>query len=156
VTAEEGISPHLCYPVRVPMTKSISMATVRLQSVLSTLLLVVLLFSANASIGAKYQAKLTEDRSRLEAEWMPAPTSMRSRECLKRNHALTTFPGQRVAADISKQNRVKHSPVYGLPPHEFGAPAAIVRQHLITTEQLVSYLSFRLSRPGGRAPPVFA
>jgi hypothetical protein len=139
------------------MTKSISIATLRFQSVLSTLLLVVLFFSSNASIGAKYQANRTEDRIGRRAEWMPAPTSMRSRESLQRNHVLTTFPGQRVAADISRQNRVKHSLIYnGLTPREFGAPVAIVRQRLITTERLVSYLSFRLSRPGGRAPPVLA
>ena len=148
---------QLCYPVQVPMTKSISIASVRFQSVLSTLLLVVLFFSSNASIGAKYQANRTEDRIGRRAAWMPAPTFVRSRESLQRNHALTTLPGQRVAADLSKQNRVKHSLIYnGLAPRQFGAPVAIVRQRLISTDQLVSYLSFRLSRPGGRAPPVFA
>jgi hypothetical protein len=33
--------------------------------------------------------------------------------------------------------------------------ATTLRQLLVTSDRSVSYLSFRLSRPGGRAPPAF-
>lgn len=136
------------------MTKPLSMISWRAQSVLTSLLLVVLL-GANTSLGTNYQA--SEDHGQSIAEWVPAPTSIQSTESPRRNHALPTIPGQRVAGDISKQNRVKHSVTYnGLAPRKFGSPEAIVRQRLALTGQSVLYLSFRLSRPGGRAPPASA
>ena len=125
------------------------MTSQRCRSLVINLLLVGLLFSSGTSRNAKAQAGQTEEK--------PGPTSIRSARTVLRNHALTSSPEQRVAGDISKQNRVKHSATYiGLAPAEAGAPAAIVRQRLVTTDRSVLYLSFRLSRPGGRAPPASA
>ena len=116
-----------------------------------TSILWVLLFS-NAVGAAKYHAKYQQRQT----EETPAAASFRSADVLYRNHALTTFPGQRVAGDISKQNRLKHSESDpGLAPREAGAPS-IIRQRLVVTDRTVLYLSFRLSRPGGRAPPASA
>ncbi|MGH9875049.1 MAG: hypothetical protein ACRD9S_21545 [Pyrinomonadaceae bacterium] len=119
----------------------------RCESLLTSFLLVALFSSAFA--GARYQARQPEENA--------GPTSIRSAKTVLRNHALTTFPGQRVAGDLSNQNRVKHSATYkGLAPGEVGAPVAILRQLLVTTDQSALYLSFRLSQPGGRAPPASA
>jgi hypothetical protein len=75
---------------------------------------------------------------------------------LFRNYALTTIPCQRTAGDTSKQNRVKHPVTHGgLAPREAGVPATAVHQ-LLSTDRSVLYLSFRVSRPGGRAPPASA
>ena len=125
------------------------MTSQRCRSLVTILLLVGLVFSSGTSRNAKIQARQTEAK--------PGPTSIHSAKTVLRNHALTSSPGQRVAGDISKQNRVKHSANYiGPVPGEAGAPAAIVRQRLVTTDRSVLYLSFRLSRPGGRAPPASA
>jgi hypothetical protein len=125
------------------------MTSQRWRSLVVTLLLVGLLFSSRTSLNAKTQARQAEEK--------PGPTSIRSARTVLRNHALTSSPGKRVAGDLSKQNRVKHSATYnGLAPGEAGAPAAIVKQRLVTTDRSVLYLSFRLSRPGGRAPPASA
>ena len=125
------------------------MTSQRCRSLVTILLLVGLLFSSGTSRNAKIQARQKEEK--------PGPTSFHSATTILRNHALTSSPGQRVAGDISKQNRVKHSLTYiGLAHGEAGAPAAIVRQRLVTTDRSILYLSFRLSRPGGRAPPASA
>jgi len=131
------------------MTSLKTMTSQRCRSLVTILLLVGLLFSSGTSRNAKIQARQTEEK--------PGPTSIHSAKPVLRNHALTSSPGQRVAGDISKQNRLKHSATYiGLAPGEAGVPTAIVRQRLVTTDRSVLYLSFRLSRPGGRAPPAFA
>ena len=125
------------------------MSSQRYRSLVINLLLVGLLFSSSVSPNAKTQARQTEEK--------PGPTAIHSAKTVLRNHALTSSPGQRVAGDIFKQNRVKHSVTYtGLAQGEAGAPAAIIRQRLVNTDRSVLYLSFRLSRPGGRAPPVSA
>jgi hypothetical protein len=147
-------SAFLCYPVQVPMTKFLSITKWRSQKALTSLLSVVLLLAVNASLGAKCQAR--ENCSEYGSEWLPA-TSIGSQESPRRNHALTTVPGQRVAGDISKQNRVKHSVTHNsLAPRKVGTPVAIVRQRMALTNQSALHLSFRLSRPGGRAPPASA
>jgi hypothetical protein len=118
-------------------------------SLVFKLLLVGLLFSSGVSRNAAIQVGQTQEK--------PGPTSVCSAKTVLRHHALTSSLGQRVAGDLSKQNRVKHSWTYsGLLPGEAGAPAAIVGQLLVITDRSVLYLSFRLSRPGGRAPPAFA
>ena len=125
------------------------MSSQRCRSLVINLLLVGLLFSLSTSGNAKIQARQAEEK--------PGPTSIRSSKTVLRNHALTSSPGQGVAGDISEQNRVKHSVTYtGLAQGEAGAPAAIIRQRPVNTDRSVLYLSFRLSRPGGRAPPVSA
>jgi len=120
----------------------------RCRSLVVNLLLIGLFFSSVTSHRATIQAIQTEEQ--------PGPTSICSAKTVLRHHALTNFSVQRVAVDISKQNRVKHSLTYsGLTPGEVGAPAAMVRERLVTTDRSVLYLSFRLSKPGGRAPPAF-
>lgn len=139
------------------MTKPVSITWVRLQSGLSSLLLLVLFLSVNASPSANSPAKLAEDRIGQRTEWMPAPASVRPTDSFLRDYALITVAGQRVARDISKQNRDKRSLIYnGLAPRQFGAPPATVRRRLIVTYQSVLYLSFLLSRPLGRGPPASA
>jgi len=131
------------------MRNSKTITSQRCRSLVINLLLVGLLFSSGTSRNAKAQARQTEEK--------PGPTSIRSAKTVLRNHALTSSPEQRVAGDLSKQNRVKHSATYiGLAPAAAGAPAATVIQRLVTTDRSVLYLSFRLSRPGGRAPPASA
>jgi len=120
----------------------------RLESLLTSFLLGGLLFSSSATVGAR---NLT---SRIERE--SGPTSIRPAATLFRNYALTTIPGQRTAGNTSKQNRVKHPVTHGGPaPRESGAPATVVHQLLITDRSIL-YLSFRVSCPGGRAPPALA
>jgi hypothetical protein len=127
------------------MPKSISLINSRTQS---ALLSVVLLLAANASLAAKSQA--AEDHG-LSA------SVIASNESPRRNHALTTLPGQRVAGDTSKQNRIKHFvTLKSLSPNKFGTPSALVRQRLALADQSVTYLSFPLTRPRGRAPPASA
>lgn len=132
----------------VPMKISKTMSR-RSPSLINKLLLVGLFLSSFTSWNVVNQARQSEGK--------PAPTSIRSANTVMRNHALTSSPGQRVAGAISKQSRIRHSGTYsGLLPGEAGAPPAIVRQPLVITDRSVLYLSFRLSRPGGRAPPAFA
>ena len=115
---------------------------------MTNLLLVGLFVSSSAAVGAVNLAAKGEGEA--------GPTSVRSATTLLRNYALTTVPGQRTASDISKQNGVKR-PVTngGLAPRESGIATA-VHQFLVTTDRSVLYLSFRSSRPGGRAPPASA
>ena len=144
----------LCYPVRVPMTKPISMINWRSPRALTSLLSVVLVLAGIASPGVQCQTAQDYYSAPVEP---PARVSIQSKESPRHNHALTSVPGQRVAGDISKQNRIKHFVSHNsLAPRTFGTPAAIVRQRLALTDQSVLYLSFRLSRPGGRAPPASA
>jgi hypothetical protein len=126
------------------MMRTISKNSGYMQRFYSGLLLGSLLFSSTATFTANRQTK-TESAA-----------SIRSSLTLFRNYALTTLPDQRTAGDTSKQNRLKHSVTHGgLAPKETGEPARTLRQ-LITTERSGVYLSCRLSRPGGRAPPAFA
>lgn len=120
-----------------------------MQRLWTTFLLAGLLMSASVHFGAGNPAGLTDAES--------TPSSIRSATTLFRNYALTNLPDQRTAGDISKQNRVKHSVTHGgLAPTHSGEPAATLHQLLVTTDRSVLYLSFRLSRPGGRAPPASA
>jgi hypothetical protein len=138
-----------CYYVDVSMKSSKTMPGQRYRILVINLLLVGLLFSSATSRDATIQARQTEEK--------PGPTSIRSGKSVLRNHALTTFSGQPVVADHSKQNRGKHSVIYSvLASAKVSAPAAILRERLVTTDRSVLYLSFRLSRPGGRAPPASA
>ena len=138
-----------CYHVSVLMKKYMSSTTRRrLEGFLTSFLLVGLLFSSSATVGARNLA------SRIEGE--SGPTSIRPAATLFRNYALTTIPGQRTAGDTSKQNRIKHPVTHGgLAPRESGVPAPAVH-HLLNTDRSVLYLSFRVSPPGGRAPPASA
>jgi hypothetical protein len=134
-----------CYHVSVLMKKHMSSTTRRrIESLLTSFLLFGLLFSSSATVGAR----------RISGE--SGPTSIRPAATLFRNYALTTVPGQRTAADTSKQNRVKHPVTHGgLAPRASGVSATAVHQ-LFSTDRSVLYLSFRASRPGGRAPPASA
>jgi len=114
----------------------------------SDFLLAGLLFSSIVHFGAKNPVGLTNDES--------TPASIRSATALFRNDVLTNLPDQRTAGDTSKQNHVKHSVTHGPAPRGSGELAPTLHQLLITTAQAVLYLSFRLSRPGGRAPPASA
>jgi hypothetical protein len=138
-----------CYHASVLMKRYMSSTTRRyIESLLTSFLLVGLLFSSSATLGARNPA------SRIERE--SEPTSIRPAATLFRNYALTTIPGQRTAGDTSKRNRIKHPVTQGwLAPRESGVPATAVHQ-LVSTDRSVLYLSFRVSRPGGRAPPASA
>ena len=140
---------HCLYHDRVPMKRSRSTSSAYLQSLWTSFLLAGLLFSSSVTYGARNPAGQTDGES--------GPTSIRSATCLFRNYALTTLPGQSTAGETSKQNRVKHLITHGgLAPRESGEPATTLHQLLVTTDRSVLYLSFRLSRPGGRAPPASA
>ena len=138
-----------CYHASVLMKRYMSSKTRRcIESMLTSFLLVGLLFSSNVTLGAKNLARRIERES--------GPTSIRPVGTLFRNYALTSIPGQRTAGDTSKQNRVKHPVTHGgLAPRESGVPATAVHQ-LLSTGRSVLYLSFRISPPGGRAPPASA
>jgi hypothetical protein len=113
------------------------------------LLLVGLLVFSGSSLNEKIQARQTAEQS--------GPTSIGPATTLLRNHALTVSPSQRVAGEFSKQGRTSHSSMHaGLAANEFAAAPKIIRQRLVMTDQSVWYLSFRTSRPRGRAPPVSA
>jgi hypothetical protein len=130
------------------MKRSLSTTGAYLQKLGTSFLLAGLLFSSNAIYGARNPAGETNGESE--------PTSVNSAATLSRNYALTTLADHRTASDTSRQNRVKHSLTHGgLAPRESREPATL-HQLLVTTERSVLYLSFRLSRPGGRAPPTFA
>jgi hypothetical protein len=138
------------------MKRSLSNSSPGKQSLLTSFLLVALIFSS-ASAGAKYQGKFQAGFQKGQTAEKAEPASVSFTSTVLRNHALTTFPGQYVASDTAKQNRFKYSASYPvLAPGRFGAPAAIVRQLLVTTDRSALYLSFCLSRPGGRAPPASA
>ena len=118
-----------------------------MQKLYTSILLGGLLFSSSASFSGKNQGRQTSDDS--------GPIAIRSVAPLFRNYALTTLPDQRTAADTSKQNRVKYSVSHGgVAPAAGIPPATTLRGLLVTTNRSILYLSFRLSRPGGRAPPV--
>lgn len=137
------------------MTKPIAIIGWRLQNAVTSVLLAVLLLGASASFGSSWQS--SEDFGQSSVEGLTEPASVQSTESQRPNHALTTVPRQRVAGDISKQGKLKHSiSPNSVATRNFGTPAAIVRQRLAVTDQSVTYLSFRLSRPGGRAPPASA
>jgi hypothetical protein len=138
-----------CYHVGVLMKSHLSTTRSYRKKLLTSFLLVELLFSSTSVVGARNPANAREVES-----W---PTSICSRATPIRNYALTTVPGQPVAGHTSRQNSVKH-PVTdgGLAPRESGVPATTVHQLLVATDRSLSYLSFRLSRPGGRAPPASA
>src|SRR6476620_7381083 len=130
-----------------PMKRVLSHTSPRFTNILWVVLLFSNAFGA-ARDHAKYQQRQTEEA--------PGPASFRSADILCRYHALTTLAGERVAADFSKQNRLKHSASDpGLAPRAAGVPS-ITRQRLVTTDRSVLYLSFRLLRPKGRAPPASA
>jgi hypothetical protein len=120
-----------------------------MQRLWTTFLLASLLFSAIVHFGSSNPAGMTDAES--------TPVSIRSAATLFRNYALTNFPDQRTAGDTSKQSRVKHSLTHGgLAPRDSHEPASMLHQLLVSTDQSVLYLSFRLLRPGGRAPPASA
>lgn len=120
----------------------------RSRSYMIALLLVPLLLSS-VSLNAKVRPRQSEHK--------PGPTAVSSASTVWRNYALTSIPGQRTAADLSKQNRINHAIAYGGPAAgEVGPLPAIAREFLAVTDRSILYLSFRLSRPGGRAPPAFA
>jgi hypothetical protein len=83
------------------------------------------------------------------------PVSFRSASPLFRNYALTTVTGQRTASNISKQSGVKRPLTFVGPAlTESNAAPETNHQLFVTTDPTFSYLSFRLLRRGGRAPPV--
>ena len=121
----------------------------RCRSLVINLLLVGLLLSSGTFRNANLQAIQTEEK--------PAPTSIHSAKTVLRNRALIAFSGQLIAVDVSKQNRGKHSVIYGgLAPAKVGTPPALLRQRPVTTDRSFSYVSFCLARPVGRAPPASA
>ena len=137
------------YYVEIPMKSAKIMTSQLYRRLLINLLLVGLLFSSVPSHHRKIQARQIKET--------PNPTSIHPANTVLRNPALTSSPGQRLASDLSKQSRGKHSVLYGgLAAATVDAPAALVRQRLVTIDWSVMYLSFRLSRPGGRAPPAAA
>jgi len=128
------------------MKISSTMPAQRCHSLVINLLLLGLCVSSVTSVSAKIQARQTEEK--------PGPTSIHYAKTVWRNHALTSSTEQRVAGELSKQNRGKHSLIYcGLAPAKAGASQALTRQRLVNTGQSVLYLSFRSSGPRGRAPP---
>jgi hypothetical protein len=117
-----------------------------LEKVLASFLLVGLLFSASASGNARNRAKEEEGSS-----------SVRSAGSGFRDYALTSVPNQRTASHLSKKNSAKHPVNHGgLSPIESAAPAATGHEIFVATDRSVLYLSFRVSPPGGRAPPASA
>ncbi|HEV7744657.1 MAG TPA: hypothetical protein VGO56_06655 [Pyrinomonadaceae bacterium] len=119
----------------------------RYRSLLTSFLLALLVLSSATS--ARYQTR--------HADGEAAPGSISSATTLLRHHALKVSPAQGVIGDVSKQNRSDHPSTHnGLAPNQFSAPAAILSRRLVSSDQSVLYLSFRTSRPGGRAPPVSA
>lgn len=119
------------------------------QRLLTRFLLAGLLFSSGAARSANYPASQREGESR--------PTSISAAPILIRNYALTTLPDQRTAGHVFKENRVKHLVTPSGPGRRVsGVPATIVHQLLVSTDRSVLFLSLRLSRPGGRAPPASA
>jgi len=131
------------------MKRSLSTTSAYLQRLWTSFLLAGLLFFSSATYSARNPADQTN--------WESKPPSVNSAATLFRNYALTTLADRRTASDTSRQNRVKHSLTHGgLAPRESGEPATTLHQLLVTTERSVLYLSFRLSRPGGRAPPASA
>jgi len=128
---------------------STTMPAKRCQSLVINLLLIVLSFSSFTSGNVKIQARQTEEK--------PGPNSIHYAQTVWRNHALTSSIGQRVAGELSKQNRSKYSLFHcGMAPAKVGLPPALIRQRLVNTDQSVWYFSFRSSGPRGRAPPAFA
>ncbi len=120
-----------------------------IKRVLTSFLLVGILFSSGTAPNAKYAASQGE-----RGERESGPTSVGAAPIRIRNYALTTLPDLRTAGHAAKQSRVKDS----IAPGELArrvslAPASIVHQLLAATGRSVLYLSLRLSRPGGRAPP---
>jgi len=134
-----------CYHLCASMKRILSTTSACFQSLATSFLLVGLLSSSSTTLGAKNPASLSEVGS--------GPTSIRSAATPVRNYALTTLPGQRTASDASRQNHGKHSVIHGGAPSESGPRATVVHQLLVTTDRSLLYLSFRSSRPGGRAPP---
>jgi hypothetical protein len=119
------------------------------QRLLTSFLLVGLLFCPGAASGAKNPASPREGES--------TPTSIGAAPILNRNYALTTLPDQRTAGHAFKENRVKHLVTPSGPARRVAdVNVTIVHQLLVVTDRSVLYLSFRLSRPGGRAPPTSA
>lgn len=140
-------APRLCYDALRLMNTTFPDCR-RYRSLLTSFLLAAFILSS-AATSVRYQARY--------AEGEPAPGSIRSSTTLLRQHALRVSPAQGVTGDISKQNRSDHPSTHnGLAPNQFAAPAAILSRRLVTSDQSVLYLSFRASRPGGRAPPVSA
>jgi hypothetical protein len=131
----------------LPMKSSLAKICGRARSLLTGLLLVALLSSFAAAV-ARAQSP--------QATGTSAPASVSSAVTLLTDHAVTTRPGQRFASDASKQNRIRHSLIYGGLTPRVGVAATALKRFLVPTEQSVSYFSFRVSRTGGRAPPVSA
>jgi hypothetical protein len=131
------------------MMRLTSTTSQRCRSQVISLLLVGLFFSSITAGNAKIKPRQFGPET--------DPTAVGSASTVLRNYALTSIPGQRTAADLSKQNRVNHLVAYDGPAAaEVGPLPAIAREFLAVTDHSVLYLSFRLSRPGGRAPPASA
>jgi Tfp pilus assembly protein FimT len=129
------------------MKSSLAKTCGRARRLLTALLLVAVLSSFAAAVVKSHAP---------QAAGTSAPASVSSAVTLLSDHAVTTRPGQRLASDASKQNRLRHSLIYAALTPRVGLAATAVKRFLVTPEQSVSYLSFRLSRTGGRAPPVSA
>lgn len=118
------------------------------RSLLTSFLLAALVLSS-AATSARNRARQTQSE--------PAPGAIGSAATHLRHRALRVSPAHGIAGDVSKQNRSDHpSTQTGLAPNQFSAPAAVLSRRLVTSDQPVLCLSFRASRPGGRAPPVSA
>jgi hypothetical protein len=123
--------------------------TINTQRLLTSFLLVGLLFSTGTARNAKNAASQRERES--------GPSSIGAAPIRIRNYALTTLSGQRAAGHAAKENRVKDSVAPGVLSRRVSrVPASIVHHPFAATGRPVSYLSLRLSRPGGRAPPASA
>jgi hypothetical protein len=141
----EGARSHVphrtCYHAKVLMKRNYSTSS----RLVTSFLLVGLMFSATAAVGARNSPEKNPEQS--------GPNLVRSAAALSRLHLLTAVSSQRIASDISKQNSIKRAFAHGgLTQPEFLLSANTLLL-LVATERSLSYLSFRLSRPGGRAPP---
>ena len=139
---------QFCIMIEFRMKRSISTNGDFLRRLCISFLLLGLLYASTVTFSATSQAAATNTAAGL--------TSIRSVSPLFRNYGLTTLTSQRSAVDTSTHNRVKYSLTHGgLSPRETGEPPAILHQLLVSTDRSALYLSCRLSRPGGRAPPDF-
>ena len=137
-----------CYYVEVPMKSAMTIISRCCRRFSVNLLLVGLLLSSTSSI-AKVERRQSAERS--------GPTRIHQAKTVLRDHALTSSAGPQVAGDLSQQKRGKHSLNYiGLAPAKVSALTAFVRLRPRTTDRSFWYLSLRLSRPRGRAPPASA
>jgi hypothetical protein len=140
-----AFAPLLAIMFLGSMKRYLSTSSRRAENMLTSFLLVAVLLSSSAPAGGNP----TDQTAR--------PSSVGAAATRFRNYALTTVPCQRIARDTSKLKSVKHPiPHAGLSPRESDVPANSVHQLLVTSQRSILYLSFRSSRPSGRAPPASA